>query len=142
MCDHSSNQVNACDRDKPESLMFHVCDHSLCRLCLIEYINKAIQSTEIVIRCPVAPSCTGVVSYYDIERVCPELTGKYTQMIRETVQARDKPQLWSNWTDEQPMQCPSCKLWMYRNDGCEVIWCICGFRFCSTCKMMYAGCRC
>lgn len=143
MCDHSANIINTCDHDKPESLEHHVCEHQMCQLCLKEYIQTGINHGDIVMACPIetqtGTSCPGLVSYYDIQRVDPSLATMYTDMIRNTVQYRT-PECW-DW-DEKPIQCPNCKLLLYRNGGCEVIYCLCGFVFCSDCMMLYVGCRC
>lgn len=148
MCDHICPLTNTCDEDKPESLALHVCDHQLCIQCFQIYIRRAIEREEITIRCPLNELCPGIVSYYDIRRVDPSLAEQYTTMIRDTVSHRSAPPDWfkenvgDGWIDYKPIQCPNCNIWLYRNEGCEVIYCICGFTFCSGCMMMYVGCRC
>lgn len=143
MCEHNADEINTCDRDKPESLMDHTCDHQMCRLCLRDYITTNIKSERITIKCPIK-QCGGLVSYYDILRVDPSLADIYRDMIITIARRPVSP---SSITQEDkelgmPVQCPQCHLWMYRNGGCAIIYCLCGFTFCSGCMMMYVGCRC
>lgn len=142
---HDASMVTCCDRDKPESFMDQTCDHMLCMVCLRSYIVHEISEGHTTIRCPVGGfACPGIVCYWDIERVDLTLATQFTNMVRHSVSQRDQPELWhdNEWNDDKPVRCPRCGIYIYRNEGCEVIYCMCGFIFCSGCMYMYKGCRC
>jgi len=39
-------------------------------------------------------------------------------------------------------QCPGCKKWVEKNDGCDHITCLCGYEFCYRCGGKYPKCHC
>lgn len=49
---------------------------------------------------------------------------------------------WLAENEEQVQQCEHCNVWIYREDGCESMQCLCGYRFCWDCKMSTKKCEC
>jgi len=39
-------------------------------------------------------------------------------------------------------QCPSCKFWVEKNDGCDHMTCRCKYEFCYVCGGKYNRCKC
>ena len=39
-------------------------------------------------------------------------------------------------------QCPECKFWVEKNDGCDHMTCKCKFQFCYKCGGVYMKCEC
>jgi len=39
-------------------------------------------------------------------------------------------------------QCPSCKFWVEKNEGCDHMTCRCKYQFCYVCGGKYGACRC
>ena len=39
-------------------------------------------------------------------------------------------------------QCPRCKFWVEKNDGCDHMTCKCKFEFCYKCGGVYMKCDC
>ena len=39
-------------------------------------------------------------------------------------------------------QCPSCKFWVSKNEGCDHMTCRCGYEFCYKCGAEYGTCEC
>jgi len=141
---HNSIVVNTSDPDKPESFERHTCQHVMCQSCLLSHIQQELQrnllssSQAPAIKCPYS-DCMALVSYYDIARVSRPLAELYSEIL--AVKLSNRPDL-DIPIDVKPLRCPKCKVYIYRNGGCEVIYCICGFVFCSDCLYMYKGCRC
>ena len=42
----------------------------------------------------------------------------------------------------QYKQCPSCKFWVSKNEGCDHMTCRCGHEFCYKCGAEYGTCDC
>lgn len=42
----------------------------------------------------------------------------------------------------QYKQCPSCKFWVSKNQGCDHMTCRCGYEFCYQCGAKYGTCEC
>lgn len=137
ICTDTSMPLNICDRDKPESFERFTCDHIACRSCLTRYIQSHIKDKTVSIPCP-HKECTGIVSYYDINRIDTELAGDYRALLQEMFAVRpDIDEL-----VDKPSQCPTCRVYAYVYDGCDVIYCICGVAYCSVCEKYYVNCIC
>jgi hypothetical protein len=39
-------------------------------------------------------------------------------------------------------QCPSCKFWVEKSEGCDHMTCRCSFEFCYICGGVYQQCEC
>jgi E3 ubiquitin-protein ligase RNF144 len=39
-------------------------------------------------------------------------------------------------------QCPFCKVWVEKSDGCDHMKCRCGMEFCYECGGVYKECEC
>ena len=39
-------------------------------------------------------------------------------------------------------QCPSCKFWVEKNEGCDHMTCRCKYEFCYVCGGKYNKCKC
>ena len=39
-------------------------------------------------------------------------------------------------------QCPKCKFWVEKNEGCDHMTCRCSFQFCYICGGVYQKCAC
>ena len=144
ICHLDASMMNTCDKDKPESYEEYVCGHRACKTCLKHYIVEHLDNERHVIKCPDV-SCDGLISYYDIDRIDTSLASMYRTTLKALSIERNAPSLWEGcvvWEAEKPARCPTCFTYVYRWDGCEIIYCICGSAFCSDCCKLYVKCSC
>lgn len=135
--------INICDLDKPESYEHYVCMHRRCTPCLKAYIKEHLSEGKYMINCPI-PKCNGLISYYDIQRIDSSLALDYQSMISNMANQRPPIEQWDGCQSltDKPSRCPQCQTYVYRWDGCEVIYCICGETYCSLCEQPYLKCLC
>lgn len=144
---HTGDVRPTCDKDKPESFEHFICDHVACHTCITRYIKEHIARNSISIPCPgqagagttgSGVACVGVISYYDINRIDQELAKLYKESLISVFPER--PAL--SDMEDRPSQCPDCRVYVYMYDGCDIIYCICGYIFCSVCEKSYVTCCC
>ena len=144
VCRFDNILINICDQDKPESYASYICTHTACQNCLQEHVIKHLENGNHIIKC-LDNSCIGLISYYDIKRIDASLAIKYQTTLKNLSEERGDPSTWTGceiWESEKPVQCPVCFTYIYRWEGCEIIYCICGSTFCSDCGKTYVTCSC
>ena len=140
--------LSICHWDKPESMMDNVCDHMCCVNCFKQWVSVQLNKMCHIITCPYY-QCAGIISIYDIERLDKKadtiLSERYKSILKQDFSNRPKPNVWEgcqNWEQDMPVECPTCGIYVYRWEGCETIYCICGQPFCSNCLCIYGECIC
>ena len=46
------------------------------------------------------------------------------------------------FSKQKLQRCMKCRLWVERTQGCNHIWCRCGFEFCYVCSKKWKTCKC
>ena len=144
ICNTVDTLIPSCDLDKPESLEDYTCSHKFCSNCLKKVIQLRLDIGCNIIMCPHS-ECAGEISYYDVRRIDPSMSITYQELLTTSFSQRATLDMWEGceiWEGEKPLQCFKCKLYMYRWEGCETIYCICGNVFCSGCLNKWVDCTC
>src|SRR3989344_631248 len=134
ICLSEATLIRTSDSNKPESMEDTTCQHQCCQSCLQTWVHHKIGQNTLYIQCPFV-ACQAIVSIYDIMRIAPDMVSAYRTLCEIYV---DLPLLINEASSEKPTQCPSCHQIIFRNGGCEIIYCICGIPFCHSCKKRYA----
>jgi hypothetical protein len=74
-----------------------------------------------------------------------ELLGRHFQPRTGTVNGTDEAEmddLTLHWLQEQTRLCPSCGVRIQKIEGCDLMECMCGYRFCYRCGSQGAQCSC
>jgi hypothetical protein len=120
-------------------LKMHLCGHRVCHECL----KKWFSACEVAGR--ILPTCPGCRERFDEDEAADILGREYTP-AGTTEQALD-----SDDTDEFTMaylaeqgakECTNCGAWIIREDGCDAMQCLCGYRFCWYCEKGCDECGC
>ena len=142
------------------------CSHWTCRPCLETYLKHCENDRKTTPLCP-HPDCQVAIA----TELAKDVLGRaytpkiwlHSQSKLDTTQAKDMEgdeekkqeeegellnnddKTFTKWlaeNEEQVQQCEHCNVWIYREDGCEAMQCLCGYRFCWDCKMSTSKCEC
>lgn len=120
--------------DEPQSC----CQHLVCRDCLYCYLIHCENDRKIEAVCP-HPECREIINIAVSEMIlgreyCPKVwfpeEDKKDATTLETVD-----ETFLEWINENEVQqCKNCHAFIEREDGCDAMQCLCGWRFCWECK--------
>ncbi|CAK84222.1 unnamed protein product (macronuclear) [Paramecium tetraurelia] len=112
--------------------------------------------------CP-TPDCKYVFVAADAQFNCPSCKKKYClqckieyhhgftcQAYKEKIQKEQRAKNEKVLDDQffqfvkgaKYKQCPQCKFWVEKNEGCDHMTCRCQFQFCYVCGGVYGNCHC
>ena len=131
------------------------CKHWICRPCLKTYLIHCENNRKTTAVCP-HPDCQVVVRTELIQEV---LERAYTPKVWQKMSNQDNDDgeekkgedelvddsdfaKWLTENENEVQQCEHCSVWIYRDDGCYAMQCLCGYRFCWECKMACSKCDC
>lgn len=120
--------------------------HLFCSECLTAWITSSLDEQTTHVMCP-EPGCSAVILLDDVERLCGRKRAmQMHRLMKRDFTARDAeiqsdPEL-HRVLRQTAQQCPACKLWIERSDGCNHMLCSCGVAFCYACGEGYSQCSC
>ena len=129
------------------------CDHWTCLHCLKTYLIHCENDRKITAECPHV-DCQAVVDAELANAVLGRaytpkewkkssdqdaLVGKLTEKEDEEKKEEEleSEKAFAKWLAENEdlvQQCQYCNVWIYREDGCDSMQCLCGYRFCWQCR--------
>lgn len=126
------------------------CAHFSCDECFQKYFIECEQQRKPTPICP-HPGCQAIINPTTIEKI---LGRSYKPMVwnlsKEAEGQNDDNHdsnddsdtvLFQKWLKEnEAQQCSNCKVYIVREEGCDAIQCLCGYRFCWTCKGAECNC--
>lgn len=124
----------------------HPCGHACCRSCMKTWTETAINDRKLRIKCPAAECCpyslwdqdiAELVSREMLERHREHKNADYLRHLKESVQ---EDTALKTWLISNAKPCPACHVIVSRSEGCNVMTCTCGTRFCYTCG--FERCQC
>ncbi|CAB9513859.1 ERGIC and golgi 2 [Seminavis robusta] len=113
------------------------CRHSVCRACLRHYLVQSENDRRTNANCP-EPDCRAQM----LQSVVEDILGRsYSPKVwipgkvgEEKAQKEDPEESLERWLRENgAQQCLNCNVWITREEGCDAMQCLCGWRFCWEC---------
>ncbi|CAM9361572.1 unnamed protein product [Chrysoparadoxa australica] len=126
------------------------CDHRVCLGCLVQYVEGMISEGKCKIRCPMGAADNGC-NYFlfsgDVERLTSPAMYERYQAIRNADFTSRHAEILADDEDEDHKcireicsPCPTCKVFIYKYDGCSAMLCVCGTHFCHHCGAVWCKC--
>jgi len=121
------------------------CGHVTCLSCMKAWAETGIEEQKSRIKCP-AVGCSHVLWEHDLKAlVTEEAFGRYktlqqTDHLQKMKDDLKDPAL-SKWLKSNARPCPDCHIIVSRSEGCNVMTCVCGTRFCYACGFKECSCR-
>ncbi|KAL7539418.1 hypothetical protein ACHAWF_006403 [Thalassiosira exigua] len=112
------------------------CKHKSCRACLTTWIQKEESSGPTAK--PTCPFCRVLISKEDVIA----LLGRPFQPKKAVVEAGEVDELTLQWLNEHTKLCEGCGSRIEKVSGCNLIECLCGWRFCFGCGSPGGRCGC
>lgn len=136
-----------CCEDKPSSdlCILTKCSHESCKECCVKWIEKAETSGQHTL--PACPWCrlpmTEEETMKFLGRPFTPATANNNNTTTTLQQQAELDEFTLAWLNEQTKPCPSCGAQIEKLEGgCDLMECLCGYRFCYGCGSPNAQCRC
>lgn len=137
--------------DQEEEHIHLNCPFKSCPGCLKTYLKTAIDSNRIIIRCPGSHEdgkrCSHNFTPDDIESlISAEYLKKWLETRSSDYQERLDDILASDTPEREFVQtfckpCPRCRVIVFKDEGCDDMYCTCGTNFCYKCGKINCTCR-
>lgn len=117
------------------------CSHQSCNKCILKWIQREENSGQSVTTCPF---CRLELSSDETSAI---LGRPYQPNLgRRNIDGTDDEidELTSQWLDQYTKSCPSCQARIQKssNNDCDLMECLCGYRFCFNCGAQGGSCGC
>jgi hypothetical protein len=121
------------------------CGHGCCRSCMSQWAETGINEYKGSIKCPVI-GCTYRLWEQDLKmlvdkkllkRYHERANADYLKHLKKTMKNDTELQ---SWLKSNARPCPECHVIVSRSEGCNVMRCVCGTKFCYACG--FKSCRC
>jgi hypothetical protein len=131
-----------CCEDKSSSAMLALskCSHESCRDCLRQWIVRAEVAGEESL--PACPFCRLQLAVTDVLLILGRPFQPQTSKVAGTMGEPMIDDLTLQWLQEYTKPCPRCHARIEKIDGCDMLECLCGYRFCFRCSSPGARCTC
>jgi len=114
------------------------CQHQSCTPCLVRWIEKEETAGQEAPRCPI---CRVIISEDDVYQIIgrpyePRVVGL------EEANNEEIDEFTLHWLNENTVLCHGCGSRIEKESGCDLIECLCGYRFCYQCNSPGGRCEC
>lgn len=87
--------------------------------------------------------CPACKKYYCLACKCEFHTGLSCQDYKEVASLNEEDRKFMMLVKGAKFkQCPNCKFWVEKNEGCDHMTCRCKYEFCYVCGGKYNRCKC
>lgn len=130
---------------KNEHWTNHACGHMFCRSCMETWAETAVNDQKIRIKCP-GEGCTYSLMEQDLRELLSMRVfsryqeHKHADYLQNLRQIADKDDSLMRWLRSHARPCPDCHVIVSRYEGCNVMTCVCGCRFCYACGSKSCQC--
>lgn len=128
-----------CTEATSRMVTFANCGHHACHDCVWRWIVHNESAGQAVVQCPF---CRVVLIETDMSQILgrpyqPQSGGNY-------IATDDSPMdgLTRQWLQSHTRQCGNCGNRIEKHDGCDLMECLCGYRFCFECGRQGGDCHC
>lgn len=134
-----------CEENISDGVMvLSICKHQSCRSCLVKWIEReeaSGQSTPPT--CPFCRSMIGDGDVYEIlQRHFQPRECRAVNSEEDNDDADVLDELTLQWMNEHTVTCGGCGIGIEKSDGCDLMECLCGYRFCYRCGVAGGECNC
>ena len=132
-----------CCEDKPLSAMVLLskCSHESCKDCITKWIEKTEASGHQMTQ-PTCPFCRLELTEEETFAILGRSFQPAASANSSTPAEVEADELTLQWLQEQTRPCPHCGALIEKEEGCDLMECLCGFRFCYGCGSQGAQCSC
>jgi len=121
-----------------EGIVLTTCQHQSCKPCLVKWIEKEETSGQEASTCPI---CRVNIDEDDVHRII----GRYFEPRKVEVEEANSEEIDEftlHWLNENTTLCQGCGSRIEKESGCNLIECLCGYRFCYQCNAPGGKCNC
>ncbi|KAK1735766.1 hypothetical protein QTG54_013472 [Skeletonema marinoi] len=119
-------------------IVLTTCQHQSCTPCLVRWIEKEETSGQ---EAPTCPICRVDIEDEDVHQIIGrsfEPRGK----IMDEANSEEIDEFTLHWLNENTALCEGCGSRIEKESGCNLIECLCGYRFCYHCNAPGGRCEC
>jgi len=122
------------------------CDHACCRSCMKTWAETSINEQKLNIRCT-AENCSYSLWNHDLQELVSREAFEHYQehkdadYLQRLKAIAKQDQSLMRWLKIHARPCPHCHVIVSRSEGCDVMTCVCGTRFCYKCGHQSCQCR-
>lgn len=119
-------------------IVLTTCQHLVCTPCLIRWIEKEEASGQ---EAPACPICRVQI---DEDDVCQIIGRPFAprELGSEESNSEEIDEFTLHWLNENTVLCQGCGSRIEKESGCDLIECLCGYRFCYKCNAPGGRCDC
>merc|ERR1740129_444910 len=123
------------------------CGHACCRSCMSQWAETVINDQKTSVKCPV-PGCSYRLWNQDLVELVSKTVLKHHKQHESADHCKVLAKLnkskknagLKSWLKENARPCPECHVIVSRYEGCNVMTCVCGTKFCYMCG--FKSCLC
>ena len=117
------------------------CGHQSCNSCMVKWIEKEEASGQNTL--PTCPFCRVNMTEQDIMSILKRPFQPKRASPAQASDEADLDELTLHWLNEHTVPCQSCGARIEKIEGgCDMMECLCGWRFCYRCGSQGANCSC
>lgn len=131
-----------CEENKPDLISLDQCSHTSCQGCLAQWIEKVESTGQTDL--PGCPFCRVPLTLEETNEILGRPFQRASAMGAALGGADEEmDDLTRQWLNEQTKPCPRCGAWIEKIEGgCDMMECLCGYRWCYGCGAPGARCGC
>ena len=119
-------------------VILKTCQHQSCTSCLVRWIEKEETSGQEAPTCPV---CRVNIDENDVHRIMGR-SFEPREVDLEEANSEEIDEFTLHWLNENTTLCQGCGSRIEKESGCNLIECLCGYRFCYQCNAPGGRCEC
>jgi hypothetical protein len=144
---HENDAIPICPLCCDESLtstvavVLSACQHRSCETCLVRWMEREESSGRDA--GPTCPFCRVAICEGDVMRILGRPFHPCTgAAVREATDDDEIDELTLHWINQNTVPCANCWFRIEKEDGCDLMECLCGYRFCYKCGAAGGVCNC
>jgi len=125
------------------------CGHAFCRACMSRWAETVINDQITSVKCPV-PGCSyrlwnqdlvELVNKTVLKRHKEHESADHFKVLTKLNKSSKRNADLKSWLKANARPCPECHVIVSRYEGCNVMTCVCGTKFCYACGFKSCQCR-
>jgi len=125
------------------------CGHACCHSCMSQWAETVINDQKTSVKCPV-PGCSYRLWNQDLKELVNKTVLKHHKehesadhfkVLAKLAKSKKTNADLKSWLKENARPCPECHVIVSRYEGCNVMTCVCGAKFCYACGFKSCQCK-